>query len=108
MKYLIALIPAALFAFFAFGCDNVSQTALKQTRDDESFTMKVNLVSENKIEETCKALGVEYEANGCATFNLDTKVCNIYVMPQRYQQDEERLVIIGHETWHCRFGVWHG
>lgn len=86
---------------------NGSEQPLKQTRDDQTFTMNVQIVPESRIEQKCSDLGVKYEANGCAAFDIVTKVCTIYVMPQRYQQDTERLTIIGHETWHCRYGQWH-
>lgn len=88
-------------------CSKQDTTPLKQTRDDKTFTMIMEIVPQQKMTELCTKLGVQYEANGCASFNLDTKVCTIYVMPQRFQQDEERLAIIGHETWHCRYGKWH-
>lgn len=81
--------------------------SLKQTRDDKIFTMTVELVSPSEITQFCSKLGVSYDANGCSSFNLDTKHCTIYVMPQRFTEDKERLTIIGHETWHCRFGRWH-
>lgn len=105
MKKFVGVLLAAVAATL-IACGG-SEPALKQTRDDQTFQMVVNIVPEDKITDTCTKLGVQYEANGCAAFNLDTKVCNIYVMPQRYQQDVDRLTIIGHEVWHCRYGVWH-
>lgn len=101
-KLLTAMVAVALLV----GCNN-SEPPLKQTRDDSTFTMTVQLVTADKITQKCTELGVQYEANGCATFDTVEKHCVIYVAPQRYQQDEERLTIIGHETWHCRFGKWH-
>ena len=84
-----------------------SDKPLKSTREDYSFEMNVVIVPANQITETCTRLGVQYEANGCASFDLDKKVCTIYVMPQRYENDSERLALIGHETWHCVYGRWH-
>lgn len=80
---------------------------LKQTREDYSFTMNVEIVDEKDITRVCTELGVQYEANGCAKFDLDKKECTIYVMPQRYENDARRLELIGHETWHCVYGRWH-
>lgn len=101
MKAFLALLV------FLVGCDVRQNEELLQTRDDKTFTMTVELVSPEQIRSKCDALGVQYEANGCTAFNLDTKHCTIYVMPQRYAHDDERLTVIGHETWHCRFGKWH-
>lgn len=97
-----ALVALALLV----GC-NSNEVPLKQTRDDNTFTMTVQLIDADKITDKCNSLGTTSDSNGCATFDTVSKVCTIYVMPQRYQQDEERLIIIGHETWHCRFGQWH-
>lgn len=102
MKTLLTI----LFLIALVGCDNQPQP-LKQTRDDPKFSVELQIVPENKIQETCAALGVEYTANGCNAFNTSTKTCVIYVMPQRYQEDTQRLAIIGHEVWHCRYGAWH-
>jgi hypothetical protein len=85
----------------------MSPEPLKQTRDDKTFTMVIEIIHPDKINEKCNSIGSLGDVNGCAAFNLDTKVCTIYVMPQRFQHDEERLVTIGHETWHCRYGKWH-
>lgn len=96
------------FAFLLAACSpQANNTELKKTREDYTFTMNVVIVPEDKITETCTKLGVNYQANGCAKFDLDKKECTIYVMPQRYSQDKERLEIIGHETWHCVYGRWH-
>lgn len=84
-----------------------SEQPLKQTRDDKTFTMNVVIVPEAQIQQKCSDLGVQYEANGCNAFDTVSKICTIYVMPQRFQQDTERLTIIGHELWHCRYGQWH-
>jgi hypothetical protein len=80
---------------------------LKQTRDDASFTLVMEVVPASKITARCKLLGAGEGRNACTIFNLETKVCMIYVSPQRFQFDDERLALIGHEVWHCRFGVWH-
>lgn len=80
---------------------------LKQTRDDKTFTMTLELVSDDRIVELCTSLGTKYKANGCTVFNLTTKHCTVYVAPQRFSLDEDRLAILGHEVWHCRFGEWH-
>jgi hypothetical protein len=107
MKFLIALLSILALS----SCNNQtvygSREKLKHTRDDKTFTMTVELIDADKITEHCSNLGVPYEANGCTAFNLDTKHCTIYVSGQRFTHDEERLTIIGHETWHCRFGEWH-
>lgn len=107
MKFLA--IAAVLFLLAS--CDNRetfgSGERLKQTRDDKTFTMTLELMPANTIEAHCKRLGVQYQANGCAAFNLETKHCTVYVAPQRFANDDERLAILGHEVWHCRFGVWH-
>ena len=105
MKKLVLIAAVALAA--CTPQSDESREKLKQTREDYSFTMNVVIVSENKITETCSKLGVKYEANGCAKFDLDKKECTIYVMPQRFSEDKERLIIIGHETWHCVYGRWH-
>ena len=88
-------------------CTDTPSNALHPTRDDKEFTMRVEIIDSDKITEKCTELGVQYESNGCASFNLDTKICTIYVMPLRSQDDTDRMTIIGHETWHCRYGNWH-
>ena len=107
MKMIAALTALLLLA----SCDNgqvfSSPEKLKQTRNDETFTMTIKLMDADKLQEHCSKLGVPYEANGCSAFNLDTKHCTVYVAPQRFSQDEEHLVVLGHEAWHCRFGRWH-
>jgi hypothetical protein len=98
---------AILLSFLALSaCDN-SPKPLMHTRDDPNFTTEIVIVPDNKITETCNKLGVQYEANGCNAFYPVEKKCVIYVMPQRFMYDEQRLSIIGHELWHCRYGEWH-
>lgn len=101
-KFIMSLLFLALVA-----CTPSSTEELKSTRVDTTFQMHVIVVQPEQITQVCSTLGVEYKANGCSKFDLDKKICTIYVMPQRFVQDEERLVIIGHETWHCVFGKWH-
>lgn len=104
MNKLFLLSLALLLA----SCDsNTPSAPIKQTRDDPVFTTELVIVPEHQIKKTCADLGVVYEANGCNAYYLDEKKCVIYVMPQRYPQDEQRLTIIGHELWHCRYGEWH-
>ncbi len=95
----------------AFACAVLTactrQEPLLAPRTNFTFQTTVHVVEEGKIRAQCAALGAEYEANGCTAYNLDRNTCDIYVMPQRFQQDEERLVIIGHELWHCMHGKWH-
>lgn len=99
---------AILLSFLALaGCGDNKPTPLKQTRDDPNFTTEVVIVPENKINQLCTDLGVQYEANGCSAFYMPARKCIIYVMPQRFMYDKERLEIIGHELWHCRYGEWH-
>jgi hypothetical protein len=95
-----------LLSLLLAACGGESEP-LRQTRDDREFTVSMHIVDERDIAKTCADLGVLYEANGCAAFNLDTKHCDVYVMPQRFAHDGERLETIGHELWHCRFGRWH-
>ncbi len=100
-KFLLALILLS-------GCDNVSfNEQLKPTRNDLSFSVKLHIVPEQKINDTCHSLGLEYEANGCSTFNTETKECNIYVMIPRYVADISVMAISGHELWHCSKGKYH-
>lgn len=102
-KILIAVLLTLMV-----GCGDVGPTTkLKQTRNDKSFTMTVEIVEEDHITKVCDALGAGSDKNGCAAFDLDAKSCTIYVMPQRHAHDTERLALVGHETWHCRYGVWH-
>lgn len=103
MKKLLAILSLALLA----SCGGESKSDLKQTRDDPYFLAEVVLIPAERIVEHCSNLGVKYEANGCTAFYPDQKRCIIYVMPQRFTEDKERLQIIGHELWHCRFGEWH-
>ena len=107
MKKILLIAAAVLAACTPQSNESTGSGKLKQTRKDYTFTMNVVIVPENKITETCTKLGVQYDANGCAKFDLDKKECTIYVMPQRYPEDRDRLVIIGHETWHCVYGRWH-
>jgi hypothetical protein len=88
---------------------DASGPALKQTRDTPEFTVKLNLLEPAALNEKCQSLGLSKsnDYNGCNAFDTVTKVCTIYVAPQRYQQDNERLTPLGHEVWHCRFGAWH-
>lgn len=104
--YLPLLLMSLLFLS---ACDKIVsiENKIQQTRDIETFMLTVKITDETKIKQVCSDLGVQYEANGCATYNFDTNHCVIYVMPQRYTEDSQRLEIIGHELWHCRFGQWH-
>lgn len=104
-------LASILTAVLAAGCD-VNHSAdspndIVPTRDDKTFTMTVETVPADRITQRCVELGVKYEANGCASFNLDTKHCTIYVVPPRFENDKEWFAVVGHETWHCRFGEWH-
>lgn len=76
------------------------------TRNDRNFTVSVNYLPPSEVTKACALLGTENK-NGCAAFNLDTKHCTIYVSPQRFAHDEERLAVIGHELDHCVHGRWH-
>jgi hypothetical protein len=106
----------SVVAFFAtliaaVGCALLTsctkQAPLLEPRSNLSFRTHVHVIDESRIKDKCADLGVAYEANGCTAYNLDTDTCDIYIMPQRYQQDDERLVIMGHELWHCMHGQWH-
>lgn len=101
--YLFLLLPLLL----SCGDSAFSPEPIVPTRDDETFTMTVKVVPSGSIQERCSSLGVDYDANGCAAFDLDTKHCTIFVAAPRHVDDQERFAIIGHETWHCRFGRWH-
>ena len=103
----LLILASAILAISA--CDQAPSYGEKivPTRDDKTFTMTVETVPESRITEQCATLGVKYEANGCAAFDLDKKHCTIYVVEPRGLDDMERLSVIGHETWHCRFGQWH-
>jgi predicted small secreted protein len=97
-----------LAALVLAACNNTSGGGkLKQTRDDPTFQVTLHIVPDNQITAKCAELGVEYEADGCNAFNLDKKTCDIYVSGQRWSGDTDRLAIMGHELWHCRFGKWH-
>lgn len=103
---------ALITLFLALGlvaCDKLgtSTEPIKPTRNDRTFTMTIEVVPPARITEHCTKLGVKYDANGCAAFNLDTKHCTIFVAEPRHVDDVERFSIIGHETWHCGFGTWH-
>jgi hypothetical protein len=89
------------------GCDRLAVEPITPTRDDRTFTLTVDVIPEDEIVKHCSRLGVKYDANGCAAFNHDTKHCTIYVVAPRHVDDAERFSVIGHETWHCRFGEWH-
>lgn len=102
MKLLALFLAIPLLA----SCFDV-QEPLKSTRDDKTFTMTIELVDLSEVTEICSKLGVPYDANGCAAFDLDTKHCTVYVPPLRHAADSERMEILGHEAWHCRFGKWH-
>lgn len=104
MRLLIILLVSV---FALASCDRFSQQPLTQTRDTKTFTMTVEVVPENQITEVCEKQGLDFKANGCAVYVPETNHCTIYVMPQRFVRDQERLTLIGHETWHCRFGQWH-
>lgn len=102
MKYLLVIILASTL----ISCgDNAEK--IVPTRDDKTFKMTVEVVSAAKMVEFCSALGVEYKANGCNKFNLDTKECIIYVTEPTNVGDTEKFAVIGHELWHCRYGKWH-
>ena len=102
MKKIISFL-----ALFGLVSCNDGTRALKQTWEMDEFTTKVVLVREDRIQEVCSNLGVPYDANGCGAIDVSKKKCTIYVMPQRYQEDAQRLQIIGHEIWHCMYGQWH-
>lgn len=103
MKKLFVVLSLALLA----SCGDKPHESLKQTRDDPNFTVEWVMVDDGKIVQTCSDLGVKYEANGCNAFYPAQKKCVIYVMKQRFAEDTQRLAIIGHELWHCRYGEWH-
>jgi len=88
-------------------CSKLETNEIKPTRDQEQFTMIVKIIPNENITEFCTNLGVQYDSNGCASYNLDTNECTIYVVKPRHTEDLERFAVIGHETWHCRFGKWH-
>jgi hypothetical protein len=104
-------VAAMLATVLLAGCDQLGVNGfnekIKPTRDDKTFTMTVETIPASTITDHCSRLGVKYDANGCAAFNLDTKHCTIYVVEPRDAEDAERFAVIGHETWHCRFGEWH-
>lgn len=102
MKKMLAMLSLVFLA----SCNNGPEE-LKHTRDDQKFSVELVIVPDNQITDTCSKLGVQYEANGCNAFYPNEKKCVIYVMKQRFMYDEERLKIIGHELWHCRYGQWH-
>lgn len=107
----LKIIGVLLAALFLVGCDRIevngSPERVVPTRDDRTFTMTIEVVPEDRINDRCHALGVMYEANGCASFNLITKSCTIYVVAPKTVDDVDHFAVIGHETWHCRFGEWH-
>ncbi len=83
------------------------KTELKQTRDEQNFSVDFRVVPEAKINKVCSELGVEYKANGCSTFNPKINLCTIYVVPITDVDDTKHLAVIGHELWHCRYGEFH-
>jgi hypothetical protein len=89
------------------GCDGSNNEALKQTRDDQVFTVDLRVIPENTVSSFCGRLGVKYDSNGCNSFNYATKTCTIYVAKPKYVADSAKFSIIGHELWHCRFGQFH-
>lgn len=107
MKAILILVILIFTAILVSSCDKKPNFELAHTRNDPNFSVELILIDEGKIEQVCRDLGVQYEANGCAAFYSEQKLCKIYVQPQRYVNDAARLEIIGHELWHCRFGEWH-
>lgn len=108
MSHVIKIFLALALATSTVACDKLSSNEkISPTRDDKTFTMTVETVPESKILDFCTGLGVEYKADGCAKFNLDTKECTIFVVEPGYVSDTAKFSVIGHETWHCRFGKWH-
>lgn len=103
MKNLLVTVISCLFLL---SC-NKTENQIKPTRDNKSFNMTVEIVTEKNIVQFCDNLGVSYHANGCAKYYPDKNECTIYVMPPRSVDDTELFAIVGHETWHCRFGEWH-
>ena len=105
MRLVLSMLSLLIIA----GCGQSTSfgEAIVPTRDDKTFTMTVEVIPEDKITQHCSDLGVKYDADGCAAFNLDTKHCTIYVVAPRGLDDVERMSVVGHETWHCRFGQWH-
>lgn len=76
-------------------------------RDNPSFMMTVEIIPRDKIQNHCAELGVQYDANGCTAYYPDLNKCTIYVSAPKDMADDEAFRIIGHETWHCRFGAYH-
>lgn len=101
----LVTIVALCSAMFITACQP-SKEDYKSTRHDYKISVNVHMASPELTAKACADLGLT-EVNGCNSFNLDTKVCDIYVSPQRFVQDEERLVIMGHELDHCVHGKWH-
>ena len=107
------LLIIVLTAFLLSSCDNSTYGSpsfgekIVPTRNDLNFSMTVEIVPSEKITDVCHKLGVSYDANGCASFDLDNKHCTIYVVEPRGLDDKDRFSVVGHETWHCAFGRWH-
>lgn len=98
---------ALCLCFILVSCGDADRVPLKQTRDVDKFTTQIVNVDSGQIANVCTKLGVPYEANGCTAYYPDKNHCVIYIMPQRFMHDAERLALIGHELWHCRYGKWH-
>lgn len=103
----LLLVGLTLFVIGLLAELKGSEVKLHQTRDDRTFTLTLELLPPAKVTEKCKQLSAGDDRNGCTVFNLDTKTCTIYAAPQRYPFDDQRLAVIGHEVWHCRYGIWH-
>lgn len=43
---------------------------------------------------------------GCASFNLDTHTCTVYV-PLSTTVDDQATTVLGHEVMHCAYGRYH-
>ncbi len=107
MNKLLLITSLVVLGVLGVTACSPQQEPITPTRDDPEFTMKVEVISANKITEVCEKLGVKYDANGCAAFDRVDKHCTIYVVAPRHADDTERFAVIGHETWHCRYGAWH-
>jgi hypothetical protein len=72
-------------------------------------TIAVTWVSETKVDEKCKSLGLDQNSvyRGCARSRPeDITVCEVYAVRPRDFDDRDTLYHVGHEVWHC-LGAQH-
>jgi hypothetical protein len=104
------LVVIIFFGILIAGCEPRG-TPVKPTRQADSFTIAVNLGSQQEIAAKCASFGVNENVQtnverGCTRFFLDRNHCEVYA-PRPEFVDDAATTVLGHEVLHCIAGKYH-